>query len=147
MNKDNIYTLIKHTTRQMGENQLYFVVPAFNDVSISFEILWKKENKLPWSFTLRDADNWTECSSLDILDALEEIECDLVDFKQQIVSKMITQVAYMNMRIKSTRELIGDEAVDAGIHAYDDFGKALAESVGEMLGNKTKTKLSLVKGK
>jgi len=146
MDKDRTYKLIKHTIDQMGEKQLYFVVPAFNDDSIVFEILWKKENKLPWSFTLHRADNWTECSSLDILDALEEVECDLVELQQQVVNKMITQVAYMDMRIKRARKLLGNETVDAGIQAHEEFGKNLAETIGKVLNKKPKSKLSLVKG-
>lgn len=146
MNKDRIYKLIKHTIDQMGETQLYFVVPAFNDESVAFEILWKKDNKLPWSFTLYRTDNWTECSSLDILDALEEVECDLVEFQQQITNKMIAQVAYMDMRIKNARELLGDEAIDAGMQAYEEFGKNLVATIGKILNKKTESKLSLVKG-
>ena len=144
METDDIYQLIKHVTNQIGETQLYFVVPAFNDEQVAFEILWKKDNTLPWSFSLYRADNFTECSRIDIIDALDEVECDLVEFKHQLMNKVLTQVAYMNMRIKDARKLLGNEAVDASIQAYEQFGKSLIATVNKVLNKKNKTKLSLV---
>lgn len=145
MEKDSVYQLIKYVTDQLDERQLYFIVPAFNDDSIAFEILWKKDRKLPWSFTLYRTDNWTECSQLDILDALGEVECDLVEFQRQITDKILTQVAYMDMRIKEARKLVGSEAVDAGIEAHEEFGKQLVATIQSVLDKKSKSKLSLVK--
>ena len=143
MEKDTIYQLIKHATNQIGEEQLYFVIPAFNDDSVAFEILWKKENTRPWSFSIYNADNWTECSELDILDALEEVECDLEEFSEQITGKILMQVSYMDMRIKEARKLLSDSLVDVSILAYEEFGKSIMETVTGVLNKKTK--LSLVK--
>lgn len=144
MEKDNIYQLIKHLADQIIEKQIYLVVPAFNDDAVAFEILWKKGNKLPWSFSLYRADNWTECSTLDILDALEEVECDLVYFQQQITDKILTEVAYMNARIKDTRRLLGDDVVDASIRAHEEYGNNLMATIYNVLDKKNKSKLSLV---
>ena len=142
--KPEIHKLLKHLTNQLIEKQVYFVVPAIDDETIRFEVMWKKKDKLPWSFTLYQADNWTPCSQLDILDALEEVECDLMLFSKQIVDKMLTQVAYMSMRINDVRELLGDETVDASIVAHEEFGKALCEAVNKLLSHKEPKELSLV---
>ena len=146
MDKTHIYSLVKHLIDQIGEKKFYFIVNAFNDDKVAFEILWEKNETLPWSFSLYKADNWTACSTLDILDALEEIECDLMDFQNQVVDKILTQAAYMDMRLKSTRELLGDTLVDAHIKSYEEFGKELVATIAKVLGNKKKKDLTLVKG-
>lgn len=141
----DIYQLLKHITGQIGITQLYFVVPAHDDDMVAFEIMWEKDNNLPWSFSVYHADNWTRCSKLDIIDALEEIGCDLVEFHVQIVDKALSQAAYMDMRMKNTYKLLGHELVDASIAAYEDFGKNLLAAVDGVLNDKRKGKLTLVK--
>ena len=138
------YKLLKYLSNTLLEKQIYFVVPAINDKTIRFEVMWKKNDKLPWSFSLYQADNWTPCSTLDILDALQEVECDLELFRAQVIDKMLTQVSYMNMRTNDVRELLGDEMVDDGIKAHEEFGKALCAAVQKILPSKEPKGLSLV---
>jgi hypothetical protein len=132
------YYLLKYLSNTLLEKQIYFVVPTFLDNTVKFEIMWEKGEEKPWSFSLYRADNWTKCSTLDILDALEEVECDLVVFRRQVIDKILTQVAYMNMRINDARELLGSDVVDASVVAHEEFGKSLAEAINKLLPNKPK---------
>lgn len=132
------YHLLKYLSNTLLEKQIYFVVPCFSDNSVRFEIMWTRGEEKPWSFSLYRADNWTKCSTLDILDALDEVEIDQVVFRRQVIDKMLTQVAYMNMRINDVRKLLGDETVNASIIAHEEFGKSLVEAIQKIIPNKRK---------
>jgi hypothetical protein len=142
---DKTFNLIKFLADGLIEDKVWFLVPSLQyNTGIFYEVQFTRKDSKPWAFRPKDTNEWTSCSTLDVLDALNEHLVDVQDFYKQLCHHTLVQAIYMNTRMRRIRELLGDMVVVNAIKEYDDFGNQLMDAANKALGVKA-VQLTLVK--
>lgn len=101
-----------------------------------------------WNVKKLKDKTWNSYELPEIIDALNKLKIDLVNFHELVLDKIAEQVAGSTMIIEAAREKFGDEFVDQAVEGYKKFHMEMIDAIDQVLKEKQiqdkKPKLTLV---
>ena len=112
-------------------------IPSIYDSAVKYEIYLKDKKWLISNLSTGQQFGTTKAES--VLSYLKEKNVDLIQLHVLIHQSVVTEGVLRRMQQRKVEALIGKEAIDEGEEAWDEFGKGLAEALGQK-----KTELKVV---
>ncbi len=102
------------------------------DSSKTYEINWRRDSTIPWRFRECGALFWTLSRTSEIGARLDSVGIDRLEFENALKTSLLHQVCFADRIVKDSRELLGNDLVDAGILDHEEFLKNIGTLVEKM---------------
>ena len=124
------------------DSKLYFQVPIV-DTESRLEVQWTAPGL--WRFKESESTFWFEVHSSDLEETLTEAGVDLEDVEKNLFNISIEHVVSASFIVQAGVEFFGEEMIETAMEQYEKFRAELSDSIDEVIEEKTKPKLSVVK--
>lgn len=135
---DQTYKILKFLADGLVEDKMWFLVSSLQyKAEIKYEVQYTRSENKPWAFRPKHTETWIRCSTIDLIDALNEKLIDLNDFHIQLCDRALSQVTYMDMCIRKAKNILGDSTVNNYIKEHNEFRNNLMNKINEIFGIKS----------
>lgn len=123
--------ILEFLTFSSIDPQMYWRLSDASE-SKTYEINWRRDATIPWRFRECGALFWTLSKSEDIISRLSEVSIDLGEFENALKTSLLHQVCFADRVVKDSRDLLGDDLVNAGIEDHEEFLRGIGTLVEKM---------------
>ena len=107
------------------------------------EFMKTKDNK--YQIKKKD-EEWVEVERKFISSTLEGLRLDVTGFFNELDQNLLAKAYWYTKKLNKLTDILGSDKIEESNKAWDSFGEVLLSKVKEVMKEKNKPKLSIIKG-